>query len=186
MGRRVHEHERNGLPGRDRKLAHGCQPLASKFHGRSQDEHVGTGNREKIPGICPSHPRNGGSVVEADDQLGLHRHGAALANNQTHQVRHSIAHGQEVDQRGLAPRRDEVGLEDQRIGPVAARNPNIAVSRRDAPPSVAGVPEKSGKTGAGVKARPTQPVDRAAFGYECGRLAIADHSVVLNADGHGA
>jgi hypothetical protein len=65
-------------------------------------------------------------------------------------------------------------------------DPEIAGGRRDAPPSVAGVPEKSGKTRTGIKARPTQPVDRAVFGYECGRLTIADHSVVLNAGGHGA
>src|ERR1700691_740206 len=101
-------------------------------------------------------------------------------------MRGSSAQGQEVDQRDLAIGPDETGFQDQRIGPVAARDPEIAGGWRDAPPSVAGVPEKSGKTRTGVKARPTQPVERAVFGYECGRLAIADHSVVLNAGGHVA
>jgi hypothetical protein len=65
------------------------------------------------------------------------------------------AQGQEVDQRDLAIGRDEIGFQDQRIGPIAAGDPDTAGGWRDAPPSVAGVPEKSGKTRAGVKARPT-------------------------------
>ena len=146
MGLCVHEHERNSLTGGDRELAHRRHPLASKLDGRAQDKLAGTGNREKIPIVRPSYPRHGGTIVEADDQLGTHPDGAALADDQTHKMGGLSAQGQEVDQHDFATGRGEAGFQDKGVGPVAARNPNIAVGRRDAPPSVAGVSEKSGKT----------------------------------------
>jgi hypothetical protein len=102
MGLLVRQHEWNGLSGGDRKLAHGCQPIAPKLDGRSQDKHVRTGNREKIPIIHLSNPRDRGTIIETDDQLGAHRDGAALADNQTHEMGVPSAQGQEVDQHDFA------------------------------------------------------------------------------------
>jgi hypothetical protein len=50
------------------------------------------------------------------------------------------ARGQEVDQHDFAVDGEETGFQDQRVGPVAARDPNITGNWRDAPPSVAGLP----------------------------------------------
>ena len=45
--------------------------------------------------------------------------------------------------------------------------------------------EKRGKTGIGIEARPTEPVDRAIAPDQRGCLAVADQRVIFDARGHG-
>ena len=94
----------------------------------------------------------------------------------------AVAQRHEVDQRDGAVGGLEVGLEDQRVGAVAARDARRSARRgamRQRPCS--GVAEQRGEAGAGVEARPAQPVDRAVAADQRGGLAVADQRVVLDA-----
>ena len=74
-----------------------------------------------------------------------------------------------------------LGLEHERVRPVApAGLPGIG-PRRDDPAAVVGVPEQRREAGAGVEARKARPVDRAVAPDERCRLQVADEAVVLDA-----
>src|SRR5262249_36856097 len=58
--------------------------------------------------------------------------------------------------------------------------------RRNEPASVLGGPQQRRKTGAGIKSRPTQPIDRAVTPDQRGRPTIANDGVVLDRHRHDA
>src|SRR5262249_28444173 len=132
----------------------------------------------------PPHPGDGGAVIETDDQLGPHRHGASSADDQTNDMTGLSAQRHEVDQHGLAVGSDKSGFQNQRIRPVAARNARLLLLRPDPPASIAASPEKSRKTCIGVETGHAEPIDRATLRHQRSRLEIADDSVILDAPTH--
>ena len=70
--------------------------------------------------------------------------------------------------------------EDQRAVDITALDPGIGIGRRDQPAAVLGLAEKRRKAGAGIKARPTKPVDRAVARNQRGRGAVSDQRIVLD------
>src|SRR5207247_9380658 len=107
------------------------------------------------------YPRDGGAVIEADDQLGRHRYGAAFADDKTNEMRGLAAQRHEVDQRGLAVGSDKSRFQNQRVRSIAPRNARLFLCRRDPPASIVAGPEKGGKTCIGVATGPAEPIDRA-------------------------
>src|SRR5262245_48605480 len=51
--------------------------------------------------------------------------------------------------------------------------------------TIAAIADERGKHGAGIEARPAQPVDRAVAADQRGGLAVPDQRVVLDATCHG-
>ena len=182
--RRICEDKRNGLSRSDREVSDRRELLSANFDRRSQDKHVRSGNCQERSGVSPPYPRDGGAVIEADDQLGRHRYGAAFADDKTNEMRGLAAQRHEVDQRGLAVGSDKSRFQNQRIRPVAARNARLVLCRRDPPASILAGPEKGGKACIGVETGPAEPIDRAALRHQRSRLEIADQPVILDAPAH--
>ena len=76
------------------------------------------------------HPRDDRAVVEAQDELGAHRHPAAASRDDPHEVGRLAAQRHEVDERDGALRGLELGLQDQGAGPVAAGDLRLGGGRR--------------------------------------------------------
>src|SRR5690606_24251877 len=77
-----------------------------------------------------------------------------------------------------------VGLQDQRPLAIAAGDAGGRVDGGDLPAPVLRPAEQGGEAGAGVEARPAEPVDGSVARDERRRLAVADQGVVLDARGH--
>ena len=146
----------------------------------------------RSPELAARYPRHATAVPKPDDQFRAHRHGAALADYQTHEMGPGPppTQGHEVDQddRTAAVRGGELGFENQRIAPVAAPETRVRVrscgSWRDSPMAIVRVAQQRGKTRPRVEAGPAEPVDGAVLGDERGRLAVTDERVILDATRH--
>src|SRR5262245_13338959 len=144
-----------------------------------------------MAGLVARDPRRPTAVSEADDQFHAHRHAAALADDQTHEMRRGplAAQGHEVDQddRTAAVGGGEFGFENERVAPIPARAPHVRLRTcgwRDPPMAVVRTPQQRRKTCLRVEAGPAQPVDGAVLGDERGRLAVTDQRIVLDAARH--
>jgi hypothetical protein len=187
VGRRVSQNERDLLPGRHGEVAYGGQLLALKLDWGAEDQHVGPRDRLELAGFGPHYPRHPTAMPEPDDQFGAHRHGAALADHQTHEIGRGtpLAQRHEVDQVGLAIGGRELGFEDQRVGPIAAGDPQVRIRCwRDPPSAVVGVAQQRRETRVRVEAWPAEPIDGAVLRDERGRFTVADERVVLDATSH--
>jgi hypothetical protein len=95
-------------------------------------------------------------------------------------VRVGHARDHEVDHPDGAVLGLELGLQDERIAPVAAPDPPDPAGRGDPPVPIALVAEQGRETGPGVEAGQTQPVDRAVPAHQGGGLGVGDDRVVLD------
>src|SRR5204863_2084255 len=91
----------------------------------------------------------------------------------------------EVDKRHGAVAGFEAGFQDKRARPVAPRDADYAVARRDLETAMLARAEQRRETGVRIEARPAQPVDRTVARYERGALAVADDGIILDAARHG-
>ena len=130
--------------------------------------------------VDPPHPRHDLAVVEADHELGAHRHLAVEALDDPHDVRRAATRRHEVDRahRSLVGLVDR--LQDQRVVAVPARRPVNAGRRREQPAAVIGVAEQRREARTRVEAREAAPVDRPVAADERRRLQVADERVVLD------
>ena len=140
-------------------------------------------NRQQAAILGFLDPGNIGAEPEPDHQLHPQLDPAADAAHQSDDIGGMAARRHEVDQlddagSGLKPR-----LQDQRIGPVAARGVDDLVRRRDQPAAVLVGAEQAGETGIGIESRPAQPVDRTVASDQSGGLAISDQSVIFDSGG---
>ena len=78
------------------------------------------------------HPGHDGAIAEAQNQLGVHRELAARADDEAHDRRMLGAARHEIDQRRGAVVGLEMGLEHQRVRPVAARDRAPSAAARSA------------------------------------------------------
>ncbi len=172
---------REGGPGR--------QVVAVDGDTAHELEGVRTGD-ERERAVEPADPGHRRPVVEADDQIQRHRHGAAHALHHPHQVGSRPAYRHAVREADAAFVAVEGRLEDERAGPVAPLDPQAAAARavgrrrRDLPASVRAIAEQRGEARTRVEAGQAQPVDRAVAPDERGRLGVSDERVVL--DPHAA
>ncbi len=138
-----------------------------------------------------AHPRDDGAIVEANDELGAHRHAPAQPANDADDVRRPLSplrasrQRHAVGDRDRALRRLERRVEDQRAGPVRARDALDGDAGCDEPAAVLGLAEQRGEARGRVEAGETEPVDGAIPPHEGGRLAVAEQRVVLDLQRHG-
>ena len=97
----------------DLELGDRRQLAAVQLHRRTQDDHVGAGNRAPRPVRQPADPRNDRAVIKPQDELHRHAHAAGVAAHQAGDVGVVAARGHEVDERDGALVRVDAGLEDQ-------------------------------------------------------------------------
>ena len=74
VGGEPREDERHPVARRDLELGDRRQVLAVQLDRRAEAERVGPGDRDPRV-VDPTHPRHDLAVVEADHELGAHRHG---------------------------------------------------------------------------------------------------------------
>src|SRR5579871_3643283 len=132
----------------------------------------------------PLHPGNVDAKAETDDQLHPEFYAATDAVHQADHIGGLAARRHEVDQRNLAAFRLELGFQDQRVIPVAARGSFDFVRGCDQPAAVARGAQECSEAGVGAKGRPAQPIDRAVTADERCGLTISDQRVVLYRKGH--
>ena len=89
-----------------------------------------------VPSSSLPHPRHDRAVVEADDELGAHLDAPLEPLDDPHEVGSAVAQRHEVDHAHAARRRLPLALEDQRVGPVAARRRRPALGGREQPAPV--------------------------------------------------
>src|SRR3954471_23079590 len=162
------------------ELADRRHVLAAQVDWRAQHHHVGPRDRAQRAVAELAHPRDARAVTEAQDQLGPHRHAAALADDNAHAVGIGAADWHEIKERDGSLVGLESRLEDQRVWTVAARGVFYFSTRRDLEAPVLGGAEQGRKAGIRIEARPAQPVDRAVRADECGAFAVPNECVVLD------
>ena len=182
--RRIDQQEWDGLAVGDGELADRGHVLAVDMHRGVQQHHVRSGDGAERAAFDAGHPRHDAAVAEAQNELGAHGELAALADDDAHDRRIAGAQRHEIDHRRRAVCGLEMGFENKRIRPVAARDLG-RFARRDQPATVLRRAEQRGKAGFRIEARPAQPIDRAVARYQRGALAVADQRVVFDGRGHG-
>ena len=138
------------------------------------------------PSVELGDPRNDGAVREAKNELDVHRHFAAHAHHHAHQLGLRADRRHEVDDRDRAALGDEGRLEDHAVAAVAALDAGDIAGGRDPPPPMLGIAKEGGEAGAGIEARPAEPVDRSVAADERARLAVTDECVILDSHARAA
>ena len=187
MRGRVGQRKRHALTFAHGELGDGLHVLAAQLDRRAQHRGVRANDRLDAAVVLQAiDPRNRKTVIEAQHQFHLHAHRAAFADDDPHHLRPAVARRHEIDQRDRAFGRFEIGFKDQRFAAITARNFWRCIrDRRNQPAAVVGRAEQGGEAGAGVEARPAEPVDRTVEGDERGRVAVADQRIVFDECGHG-
>src|SRR5436309_10258694 len=105
------------------------------------------------------HPGNDLSIIEADDQLHLHRNFASQSFNDANDVRILAARRHEIDQAHGAALCFDFRLEDKRVTTVTATR-FYDLSLREKPPmSVFCIAKQRGEARRRVKPRKTKPIN---------------------------
>ena len=182
----ISEHEGRRFAGRNGEVGDGLEVFAVQQDIRTHQNRVGPGNPAQRLIVEPRDPRHGRAIAETQHQLGVHLHLAALAHHPAHDMRAVDARRHEIDQRRRAVGGFEARFQDQRVGPVAARNTRRLAFRRDKPAPVLVRAQQRGKAGIGIEPRPAQPVDRAVAADQRRCAQIADQGIVFDARGHVA
>src|SRR5205823_9147848 len=126
------------------------------------------------------HPGNDLSIIEADDQLHLHRNFASQSFNYANDVRILAARRHEIDQAHGAALCFDFRLEDKRVTTVTAtRFYNLSL-REEPPVSVSRITQKRGKARRRVKPRETKPVNASIPTHQRTGLCITEKSVILD------
>ena len=173
------EDEGDAVAFADGEVGDRAQVLAAGLDRRPEAERVRSGHGDPRV-VEPAYPGDDRAVVEADDQLQVHRHTATLADDEPDDVGRLSARGHEVDHANGPGVGLPVRLEDQRVLPVAAAPAPAVPARREPPAAVLDRPEERREAGFGVEVGEAEPVDRAVARDEGGGLEIADHPVVLD------
>ena len=177
------QREKLALPGRDHEIGGRLEIMILQMHRRDQLQVIGPGDRGKA-GLDPSHPRNNGAIIEANDQLHRHPHLPALPLDDANHIRRLCPHRHAVDHRDGAVGCFVFGFEHERTFSIAsARRLNFA-DRGQQPPPTLRAAEQCGKTGAGIKARQAEPIDGAVAANERRSMAVADEGIVFDMRRH--
>src|SRR3984893_8866086 len=94
----------------------------------------------------------------------------------------AVGRWHEIDHRRRAGVGLEFGFEHQRAGTIAPFRAEYWILWGNEPAPVVSVPEQGGKARSRIKARPTQPVDRAVAAHQRCRLAVADQRIVFDSE----
>src|SRR5690606_11444305 len=116
------------------------------------------------------------TIIEPDDQLGLHRDGAALAAHQPNELLafRGVGESKKVDEGDGARFGLEGGLENRRLAAIAATRPPDRLPWRDQPAAVLRRTEQRGEAGARIEAGQAEPVDGAVAPDKRRRPHVAD------------
>ncbi len=174
--------ERDTVALLDRELRVRAEIPALEIDWRSHRDRVRAGDGDERF-VDRSNPRDDGAVVETEHQLHEHVHASVDALHDADDIGGLAARRHEVDQAHGARTRLELGLQHERVAPIAAPGRVELALGLDRPVPVLGVAEQRGEDRPRVEARQAEPVDAAVTADERGGLEIADQSVVLDA-GH--
>ncbi len=178
------ELERDGVTFAHRELGDGREVLAVNLDRSTQSQAVRPPDGAPLA-VDLAYPRNDEPVVEADDELHLHRDPTSPSLDQADDVELIVSRRHAVDDRDLAVIGGVDGLEDQRAGAVPAFDTTRRSRRCEQPPAVSRCPEQTGEARRGVEARERQPVDRSVASDQRRRLQIGQERVVGDRTGHG-
>src|SRR6516225_8850398 len=152
MGRSVTEHKGNALVGLDGEFAYCTQLFAAQRSRRLEQQHLRSGNGAQRTVLEPRHPRNGGAVIEPDNELATHGYAAFKAANETHDIASLAFWRHEVDQKNAAFLGFEGRLENERIAAVTSRR--LGRCRwSDQPAAIFRLAQEGRKAGIGIKLR---------------------------------
>jgi hypothetical protein len=145
------ERERDAVACLDAELGDRPQVLASVLDFAAETECVGAGHSDPRRLCRASDPRERLAVIEADHELGIHRHLAVDALDDADDVRRLSARWHEIDDAHLPGVALPVRLEDERPFAVPPlRLPRVSV-RRDDPATVLARAEQRGEARAESK-----------------------------------
>ncbi len=176
------QHERHPIAGPDDEIGDRRQSFAVDVDRGAQAEGVRAGNRDASIVDAP-HPGDDMPVVEADDQLGPHRHSPRDPFHDADDIGRLSPRRHEVDDADAPLRRLVDRLQDQGQGPVAALAAANLRRRRQEPASMLRFAQERGEAGAGVESRETAPVDRPGAMHQHRRLQVAKERVVFDSSG---
>jgi hypothetical protein len=154
--------------------------LHVKRQRSAQTERVRSGGCEDAV-RCWLDPRHDRSVVRAQRQLHPHRHPTLQTLHDPHQPgRTRTPPRHEVDHPNRAVRGLEIGLEDERPGPVTTRAQAHLARRPEQPPAMALIAHQCREARRRVKPRQTQPVDRPVATDQRSSSHVTDQAIVLD------
>ena len=120
MGGPIAHHERDRLAGADVEFADSFEILAAERSRRAQDHSFGTAD-SRYPALRqPLDPRHHGTVVEAQNELGLHRDTTPQPSDQPEDVREAVPQSDEIDHLDCARGSLERCYQDQRAIQITA------------------------------------------------------------------
>ena len=180
MGGPIAHHERDRLTGADVEFTDSLQILAAERHRRAQDHSFGAADGRYPALRQPLDPRHHGTVVEAQDELGLHRDTAAQAPDQPDDVGEAVPQSDEIDHLDCTLGSLEHCREDQRAVQITALDSVGGIGRRNQPTAVLGLAEKRCKTGCRIEPRQTEPVDGSVAPDQRRRSAVADQRIIFD------
>ena len=183
VGGRPGEHERDALPLGDCKAGDDLAvPLLVRGRG-AQPERVRPRHGAHLATFYGD-PGNDVPVVEASIQFARDFYPTLYALDHPHQVGRDAAGRHAVDHAYRTLRGLPLGLQDERVGTVAASGAAAARGGGDAPAAVRLFAQQRGEAGRRVEAGETQPIHR-AVGADQGRgLQISHHRVVFDPARH--
>jgi hypothetical protein len=165
--RGVGEDEVGGLALAHGEVGHRGEPLAVQRRlggaGGAQHHHARAGDGAQRVVVEAGDPRDRGAVVEAQHELGAHRHAPAPADHPAHDVGRAVGRRHRVDHGHRAAGGLPLGLEHEGVGAVAARRPRVGVGGGEEPAAVVGVPNRAAMhAGASKRGQHSQSIDPAA------------------------
>ena len=183
MRREMRQHKRYALTASDRKFGHGGVALAARGNRCAKLDGMRACRGEQRA-FDAMHPRNGDAVIESHDEIHAHRHAAAHAIDDPHDVvairpqRHAIGDAYSAVC-GL-----DLRFENQRAIAIPAAHCTVAADRRNLEASVTAPSQECREARRTVESRQAQPVDRTVARNKRGGSHVADQCVVFDVRRH--
>jgi hypothetical protein len=173
-----HFDQDSAVAGSHDEVRHGLELFPP--HPKRRDEPEEIGSRDGFERIVATmHPGNDLPVSHPEDELHVHWHFPALADDDTDDFRSGLAKGHEVDDQHRSVVRLVPRFQDQCAGPVAPRRPGGVVAWTDRPVAVLRGSQERREARLRIEARQAKPVDGACFAHESCAAAVADERVVF-------
>ncbi len=183
VGGKPGEDERDAVALLDRERRIRAQIPALQVDGGPQRHCIRPGHSDEHA-VDSSHPRHDRSVVETESELHPHLDRSPSSLDDPNDVGRLSARRHEVDQASGAGRGLEVGLEHERVAPIAPSGRGEVAFGLERPVPVLRRSEKRSEDRARVEARQAEPVDAAVPAHERDALEVTDDPVVLDARSH--
>ena len=155
------------------------EALGHEIDGGAQHHAIRPGDGAQHAPFKPVDPGFAAPIIKPQQQLGAKINRAMHAAHDAHEIGIDPAQRHEINHLGLALGRGPARFKDQRSVAITPRHARRLVAGAQQETPVRGIAQKGGETGAAIKARPAEPVDRALARDKRRRFAISNERVIF-------